>query len=131
MYTEPRYASRMGNHYQEDRHVINGQGTFNLISSTRSPELVVLYWTNSWYFNLDLRSVHYYLFPAGTVAERWTNNRGEGETQIWFGQGCVARALKPVRIFKGHFGRKGTHFYFSQNNRPMFRDIFAENGTHV
>ena len=33
----------------------------------------------------------------------------EGGTQIWFGQGCAARASKPVSIFKGSFlAEKGT-----------------------
>ena len=34
---------------------------------------------------------------------------GGGGTQIWFGQGCAAQASKLLPIFKGHFGRKGTH----------------------
>ena len=29
-----------------------------------------------------------------------------GGTQIWFGQGSVAGALKPSPIFKGHFDRR-------------------------
>ena len=33
-----------------------------------------------------------------------------GGTQIWVGQGCAARASKPVPIFKGDFGRKGYPF---------------------
>ena len=30
-----------------------------------------------------------------------------GDTQIWVGQGCAARASKPIPIFKGDFGQKG------------------------
>ena len=30
-----------------------------------------------------------------------------GGTQIWVGQGCAARASKPIPIFKGDFGQKG------------------------
>ena len=74
-------------------------------------------------------------------------------TQIWFGQGCAARASKPIPIFKGHFGRKehpflgislkcipiflqflGVHMTNTQKNwknRPTFIDIFVENGTHA
>ena len=33
-----------------------------------------------------------------------------GGTQIWVRQGCAAPALKPIPIFKGDFGQKGTHF---------------------
>ena len=35
---------------------------------------------------------------------------GGGGTQMLFGRGCEAEASKPVPIFKGHFGRKGTHY---------------------
>ena len=31
---------------------------------------------------------------------------GAGGTQIWFGRESAARALKPLPMFKGHFGRK-------------------------
>ena len=41
-------------------------------------------------------------------------------TQIWFGQGCAARASNPLPIFKGHFGRK---WY------PLLR-IFLEKWAH-
>ena len=37
-------------------------------------------------------------------------NETPGGTQIWVGQGCAARALKPLPIFKGDFGRKGYPF---------------------
>ena len=33
-----------------------------------------------------------------------------GGTQIWVGQGCAARASKPLPIFKGDFGRNGYPF---------------------
>ena len=33
-----------------------------------------------------------------------------GGTQIWVGQGCAARASKPIPIFKGDFGHKGYPF---------------------
>ena len=32
-----------------------------------------------------------------------------GDTQIWFGRECAARALKPIHIFKCHFGQKDIH----------------------
>ena len=35
---------------------------------------------------------------------------GEGSTQIWFGQGSAAGALKSLPIFKGHFDRKRCPF---------------------
>ena len=35
---------------------------------------------------------------------------GGGGTQMLFGRGCEAEASKPVPIFKGHCGRKGTHY---------------------
>ena len=47
------------------------------------------------------------------VCTKWTLQietlivgRGSGGTQIWFGQKCTAWALKPIPIFKGHFGSK-------------------------
>ena len=36
--------------------------------------------------------------------------KARGGTQIWVGQGCAARASKPVPIFKGDFGQKGYPF---------------------
>ena len=55
-----------------------------------------------------------------------------GGTQIWVGQGCAARASKPIPIFKGDFGQKGYPFLgFSFKNRPIFQkfhdfqDFFA------
>ena len=39
-----------------------------------------------------------------------TPGGGGGGTQMLFGRGCEAEASKPVPIFKGHFGRKGTHY---------------------
>ena len=39
-----------------------------------------------------------------------TPGGGGGGTQIWFRRGCAAEAAKPVPIFKGHFGEKGTHY---------------------
>ena len=35
---------------------------------------------------------------------------GGGNTQIWVGQGCAARASKPIPIFKDDFGQKGYPF---------------------
>ena len=81
---------------------------------------------------------------------RTFNGRGwllPGGTQIWVGQGCAARASKPLPIFKGDFGRKGypflriflekwAHFSkisqflwflpcgLSQKSWPMFKDFF-------
>ena len=53
----------------------------------------------------------------------------EGGTQIWIGQGCAARASKPLPIFKGDFGRKGYLFlrFFSWKIGPFFKNftIFA------
>ena len=53
------------------------------------------------------------------------------------GQGVMVHcSLKPLSIFKGHFGRKSKDF-FSWNEGsflkkgPMFKDIFAGNVTHV
>ena len=37
----------------------------------------------------------------------WHSKGGGG---MLFGRGCEAEASKPVPIFKGHFGRKGTHY---------------------
>ena len=65
-----------------------------------------------------------------------------GGTQIWFGQGFAAWASNPYPILRVIFAEKGTHFdwffwkYRSifpnlEKNRPIFRDIFIENGTHV
>ena len=34
--------------------------------------------------------------------------RGGGGTQIWFRRVCAAEAAKPIPIFKGHFGGKGS-----------------------
>ena len=49
----------------------------------------------------------------------------QGGTQIWFGWGCAARALKPVPTFKSHFGRKRyPSRYFSQK-RGSFFTIFG------
>ena len=64
-----------------------------------------------------------------------------GGTQIWFGQGCAARASTPLPFFKGNFGRKGCPLYckglahFSQILRfSGFKpEIWAqsENWTHI
>ena len=43
-------------------------------------------------------------------------------------------SLKPLHIFKGHFGRKRYPFlgiFLKITNGPMFRDIFVKNKTHV
>ena len=51
-----------------------------------------------------------------TQKSKWVENEyspgggGGGGTQMLFGRGCAAEASKPVPIFKGHFGRKGTHY---------------------
>ena len=75
--------------------------------------------------------------------------------QIWFGRGVLLKSHNHTHL-KGHFGRKkvpifrdffNIHTYFSQfmgvclantqkfwnlwKNRPMLRDIFPENGTHI
>ena len=84
-----------------------------------------------------------------------------GGTQIWVGQGCAARASKPLPIFKGDFGRKGYPFFkdfswkigpffkhftilgvfaihvktqkfeLSQKSLPMFKDFLVKYGIHV
>ena len=41
-----------------------------------------------------------------SVMAKWPR----GGTQIWVGQGCAARASKPLPIFKGDFCRKGYPF---------------------
>ena len=88
-----------------------------------------------------------------TLAEPW-NIGSRGGTQIWVGQGCAARASKPIPIFKGDFGQKGYPFlriffqkyaYFSkiprfsmrkprksrnlglsQKSWPMFKDFLGK-----
>ena len=44
------------------------------------------------------------------MVARALSRGGGGGTQMLFGRGCEAEASKPVPIFKGHFGRKGTHY---------------------
>ena len=39
-----------------------------------------------------------------------THGYAPGDNMIWFEWGCATQALKLKPIFKGHFGRKGTHF---------------------
>ena len=47
-----------------------------------------------------------------------------GGTQIWFGRGAAAQASKPLPMFKGHFGKRGTHFKgFLSNRRPIFHNF--------
>ena len=48
-----------------------------------------------------------------------------GGTQIWLGQGCAARASKPLPIFKGDFGRKGYPFL------RIFLEKYPGGGTHI
>ena len=49
----------------------------------------------------------------------------EWGTQIWVGQGCNARASKPLPIFKGDFGRKGYPFL------RIFLEKYLGGGTHI
>ena len=46
--------------------------------------------------------------PNVHVSLQFTRSRID--MQIWFRRGCAAEAAKPVPIFKGHFGGKGTHY---------------------
>ena len=48
--------------------------------------------------------------PAKQTYLAYIPGGGGGGTQMLFGRGCEAEASKPVPIFKGHFGRKGTHY---------------------
>ena len=46
---------------------------------------------------------------------------------LLFGRGCEAEASKPVPIFKGHFGRKGTHYEgFFLKSDPSLRVILQK-----
>ena len=49
--------------------------------------------------------LHYW----GSQGKNW-NAVFRGGTQIWVGQGCAARASKPIPIFKGDFGQNGYPF---------------------
>ena len=58
---------------------------------------------------------------------------GGGGIQIWVGQGCTARASKPLPMFKGDFGRKGYPFFknfviFGENPKIWAQ---SEKLTHV
>ena len=67
---------------------------------------------SSWSLVLCLASSTYDM-----VSETPVRGGHRGGTQIWVGQGCAARASKPLPIFKGDFGRKG----FFLKTRPIFQ----------
>ena len=53
-----------------------------------------------------------------------------GGTQIWFGRGCAARALKPLPILRVIMAKSTNFQGFFMNYRPIFH-IFLGKQTHI
>ena len=72
-----------------------------------------------WQCPFSKLGAHFWLLYDGKArVSFWTSDHevinnfmlSPGGTQIWVGQGCAARASKPIPIFKGDFGQKGYPF---------------------